>query len=295
MKKAATILVAAILVAIPFNADAVTYGIDVAVPAYVPPGDTMFTNLHNAVPTASLTIMNADGANAVFDATWQAQSDQIRSQRDWGGYLDKSIGYVDTNYTNRSETDVKAAIDNYLKTADNKLHVDGIMFDRVTSACGTNNVNRQYYEDLQSYVHTTMAAIDPTVTPLVVDNPGVPIMDCYLASGHRTADTFITFEGSFATYTQSLLTGAAWPLGNVTDSNGTPRLGNEYNANGITYYHIVYNTPSAANMRQAVGLAWGREAGYVYVTDENLPNPYSLTPSWGFSAENSYAANTWQP
>ncbi|GAA3045516.1 hypothetical protein GCM10020229_65930 [Kitasatospora albolonga] len=37
----------------------------------------------------------------------------------------------------------------------------------------------------------------------MIDNPGTAIADCYLEPGHRTADTFVTYEGTYAGYTEA--------------------------------------------------------------------------------------------
>src|SRR5437763_16529083 len=94
----------------------------------------------------------------VFDATWQAQADRLRA------HGSRVIGYVHTDHAARPVADVEASVDNYLKTADGRLHVDGIFFDIATSSCGSVaglTDYRDYYLALERYVRHTMRAIRP--------------------------------------------------------------------------------------------------------------------------------------
>ncbi|MEU6892699.1 spherulation-specific family 4 protein [Streptomyces sp. NPDC046557] len=74
-----------------------------------------------------------------------------------------------------------ASVDNYLKTPDGRLHVDGIFFDVVSRDCGPANATRDLYERLRRYVADTVHAVDPALPDLVVNNPGTAVADCYPA------------------------------------------------------------------------------------------------------------------
>lgn len=265
-------------------ATAAVRGVEIGVPAYVVPGDPMFTNLQTANPAASVVIVNPDNGDTPFTTAWQTQSDQLRARSTATGEHTRVLGYVYTDYGARPLAAVKASVDNYLKTADGALHVDGIFFDTVAEDCGTNNATRDYYKTLRTYVQDVMRGIDPTAEDLVVDNPGNAIADCYLAPGHRTADTFVTFEGSYADYT-----GGGWLGGNVFNSGGH-YSGAGFDPSGTAYWHLVYAVPNQASMQTVLTTAFARGAGYSYATDAALlPHPWDVTPGWGFSAETSYA------
>ncbi len=107
---------------------------------------------------------------------------------------------------------------------------------------------------------TCSASIPARVTVL---NPGMPVPQCY----SRAADVLVTFEGSYANYT------------------GAPdRQGRDYEPLGWTpeepsqIWHIVYGATSSEEMEHAMALSNQRRAGYVYVTDGSLPNPFGALP-----------------
>ncbi|KQV19354.1 MULTISPECIES: spherulation-specific family 4 protein [unclassified Kitasatospora] len=260
-------------------------GLEIAVPAYVWPGDPMLTGLQTTSSAASVVVLNPGNGDTPFNAAWQAQAETLRSGSTATGSKTKVLGYVHTDNAARPLADVKASVDNYLKTADGKLHVDGIFFDVVSRDCGPGNSSRDYYLALRQYVQSTVDALDPAVQELVVDNPGTAIADCYLESGHRTADTFVTYEGTYADYTS-----AGWLGGNVFNLTAGYCSGAAFDSSGTAFWHLVYGVPGAPKMRTTLDTAFARGAGYAYATDDVLANPWDAAPSWGFSAQTSYAA-----
>ncbi|MEV4616531.1 spherulation-specific family 4 protein [Kitasatospora sp. NPDC049258] len=263
-----------------------TRGLEIAVPAYVYPGDPMLTGVQSASPAPAIVILNPNSGNDPFDGPWQARADSLRTATTTaGGGHTKVLGYVDTARGARPLADVKVTIDNYLKTADHKLHVDGIFFDQSGRDCGTGNATRDYYAALRSYVQETVYALDHQAEELVVDNPGTAVADCYLEPGHRTADTFVTFEGSYAAYT-----GGGWLGGNVFNYTVGYYSGATLDPSGTSFWHLVHATPDATAMHTALDTAFDRGAGYAYATDDVMINPWDASPSWGFQAETSYAA-----
>ncbi|GAA0682794.1 hypothetical protein GCM10010193_40700 [Kitasatospora atroaurantiaca] len=260
-------------------------GLEIGVPAYVWPGDPMLTDLKAATPATSIVILNPGNGDSPFDASWQAQADTLRQGVTATGAHTRVLGYVHTENGSRSVAAVKASIDNYLKTADGRLHVDGIFFDVVNRECGTNNSIRDYYHSLRQYVQDTMDGVDPSVQDLVVDNPGTAIADCYLEPGHRTADTFVTYEGSYADYT-----GGGWLGGNVFNYTAGYYSGATFDPSGTAFWHLVYDVPDTAAMQTSLTTAFNRGAGYAYATGAGLPNPWNVSPSWKFGAQTSYAA-----
>lgn len=136
-----------------------------------------------------------------FDTPWRDRADALRGGTTSTGERTRVLGYVHTDHGNRDIAAVKASVDNYLKTPDGRLHVDGIFFDVVSRDCGPDNATRDHYAELRRYVRETMDAVDPTAPDLVVNNPGTAIADCYLEPGRRTADVFVTYEDTYAAYT----------------------------------------------------------------------------------------------
>ena len=116
---------------------------------------------------------------------------------------------------------------------------------------------------------------------LTVLNPGVVVPRCY----GDAADVLVTFEGSYANYT------------------GSPdHQGRDYEPLHWTpqdpgqIWHIVYGAASSAEMEHAMALSRQRGAGYVYVTDAGLPNPFgALPPADYWSAEVAQRAGPREP
>ena len=74
----------------------------------------------------------------------------------------------------------------------------------------------------------------------------------------------VTFEGDYSTYTNDY-TPLSWP---TVDPDKV--------------WHIIYDVPTAADMESVVALSKARGAGFVYVTDAVLPNPYDVLPEQAY-------------
>lgn len=44
------------------------------------------------------------------------------------------------------------------------------------------------------------------------------------------------------------------------------------------FWHIVHSTTTVNDMQKALSLSKKRNAGYVYITSEKMPNPYGKLP-----------------
>ncbi|MFE5537817.1 spherulation-specific family 4 protein [Streptomyces sp. NPDC056492] len=260
-------------------------GLEIGVPAYAWAGDGMLGDLVATTPAASVVVLNPGNGDAPFDGRWQARADALRAGTTATGEKTKVLGYVHTDHGNRGIAAVKASVDNYLKTRDGRLHVDGIFFDVVSRDCGPGNATRDHYARLREYVQDTINAVDPTAADLVVDNPGTAIADCYLEPGHRTADVFVTFEDTYAAYE-----GGGWLGGNVFADSGGYRTGTELDPTGTAFWHLVHAVPDAAAMRTTLRTAFDRGAGYAYATGTRMPNPWDESPSWKYRSQTLYAA-----
>ncbi|MFJ4777733.1 spherulation-specific family 4 protein [Streptomyces sp. NPDC088762] len=260
-------------------------GVEIAVPAYAGAKDRMLAELTATEPAASVVVLNPGNGDAPFDAPWRARADALRRSTTATGEKTKVLGYVHTDHGNRDIAAVKASVDNYLRTPDGRLHVDGIFFDVVSRDCGPGNATRDHYAELRRHVQDTMRAVDPAATDFVVDNPGTAIADCYLEPGHRTADVFVTYEDTYAAYT-----GGGWPGGNVFDPVNGYRPGTELDPSGTAFWHLVHDVPDAGAMRETLRTAFGRGAGYAYATSAAMPNPWDSSPAWAFRDQTRYAA-----
>ncbi|MER6401928.1 spherulation-specific family 4 protein [Kitasatospora sp. NPDC001603] len=259
-------------------------GLEVAVPAYVLPGDPMLAGLPTTHPAPSIVILNPYNGYAPFDATWQARADSLRAATTAHGGRTRVLGYVDTAHGTLPQAVVRATVDNYVRTADHRLHVDGIFLDQSQRDCGAGNADRDYYAELRGYVQEAVYAVAPQARDLVVDNPGTAVADCYLEPGHRTADVFVTFEGSGADCA------GGWLGGNVFNHAAGYYSGATLDPSGTAFWHLVYDTPDATAMRATLDTAFTRGAGYVYTTDDELDIPWDAAPGWGFATETAHAA-----
>ncbi len=260
-------------------------GLEIGVPAYVWANDPMLTDLTATGPAASVVVLNPGNGDSPFDAPWRARADVLRSRTTSTGEKTKVLGYVHTDHGNRDIAAVKASVDNYLKTPDGRLHVDGIFFDVVSRDCGPANATRDHYAELRRYVQDAMNAADPAAPDLVVNNPGTAIAACYLEPGRRTADIFVTYEDTYAAYT-----GAGWLGGNVFDHQSGYRAGTELDPSGTAFWHLVHDVPDAEAMRATLRTAFARGAGYAYATSTVMPNPWNAGPTWKYRAQTTYAA-----
>ncbi|MFB6810546.1 spherulation-specific family 4 protein [Streptomyces sp. NPDC056387] len=260
-------------------------GLEIGVPAYARAGDPMLGDLVATTPAASVVVLNPGNGDAPFDARWRARADALRAGTTATGEKTKVLGYVHTDHGHRDIAAVKDSVDNYLKTRDGRLHVDGIFFDVASRDCGPADATRDQYAQLRAYVQDTMNEADPTAAGLVVDNPGTAIADCYLEPGHRTADVFVTYEDTYAAYT-----GGGWLGGNVFGASGGYRAGAELDPTGTAFWHLVHAVPDAAAMRGTLRTAFDRGAGYAYATETLMPNPWDASPSWKYRSQTEYAA-----
>ena len=151
-------------------------------------------------------------------------------------------GYVDSAYAKRPVAEALTDIEHWAEWYD----LRSIFFDQVTSSRGSLG----YYLPLARRVHDQGGK--------VVLNPGIYPDEEYA----HLADITVTFEGSYADYrTQEQATWA--------DDLPPER-----------FWHLVYGTP-AQDLEEALALTRDRRAGYAYITDDTLPNPWDrLPPYW---------------
>ncbi|MEY9863578.1 hypothetical protein ABH935_009231 [Catenulispora sp. GAS73] len=236
----------------------------IAVPAYFnpngTPGSTFWTQLNQSTPAVGIAIANPNsGPGSAFD---QGYANAIQAATNAGVHV---IGYVDTGYfgtTGRTTRDGQTTTDAWTAQAEADVNswyswygsygLAGIFFDDGLADCGTNNAHVSLYEAINTFTKQNYSGA------LTVDNPGVGAEQCY----SDAADVLVMFEGTYADYTG--WTAPAWEL------NST---------NPDKFWHLIYNTPTQADMENAVSLSKQRNAGYLYVTDGNLPNPWNTLPT----------------
>lgn len=155
------------------------------------------------------------------------------------------VGYVYSSYGARNLAAVKNDVDRYT----NSPLVTGIFVDEAAS--DTNAL--AYYQDLYAYIHA-----HPNFATVIV-NPGNPIAEEYLRL--HAADTAVIFENK---------SGWSNDVADAYVTNYPPRY----------FSALVYGCADTEEMRRDVDLAAHRNVGWVYVTDDDLSNPWDRLPSY---------------
>lgn len=155
------------------------------------------------------------------------------------------IGYVYTSYGTRPLTNVLADITAYASST----NVSGIFLDE----CANTTNLLGYYTQLYAAIHS-QPGFD-----LVVVNPGTQLPEPFLSA--PAADVAVVFEHE-----------SGWP-GYATDS---------YVARHppIRFAALPYAVSNLALMHEFVDLAVRRNVGWIYVTDDDLPNPWDTLPAY---------------
>jgi hypothetical protein len=247
-----------------------------AVPAYINPADDPATwqqLVGSGAGTVGLVVANVDsGPGSAATAAWSGVLHNAHA----AGM--KVLGYVDTGYLGSPSTAASGGLPT--RSGDSSMQawlgqaeadvdlwyeyygpdLDGIFFDEAPDQCGTTLAPTLYadgYAALDAYVKQ---AHPGALTAL---NPGQAVPRCF----EDAADVLVTFEGSYGDYTAaaSAANGAYQPL------TWTP-------ADPQKIWHIVYGVTGQDQMEQVMALSKSRNAGYVYVTDDLLPNPYDTLP-----------------
>jgi Spherulation-specific family 4 len=231
------------------------FGLTMAVPAYVFPGQPALVSLQRLSPPPGMVILNPDNGDGPFSAQWQAQADRLRAR---GTAV---LGYVHTDGATRPLAAAESSISNYFQSASGGLpHVSGIFLDEMSSGCAAE----PYYAALYAYIRS----IDPLA--IVMANPGAPVNACFLRASSPVANVFVTFEHDVSTYLSQY-------QGNVEAASGAITSGGQYPASD--FCHLIYGA-SRAQLQQVLRLAVARHAGCAYVTDAELPNPWDSVASY---------------
>jgi hypothetical protein len=150
------------------------------------------------------------------------------------------VGYVDTSYAARPLLDVQADIGRYMDW----YGVKSIFLDQTPWGCSTTS----YYEAIAATVHANGG--------ILIMNPGGLPQTCMIDIG----DIIVSFENSLPFYLSSTA---------VTPTNYAPSK----------FWHLIYAVPTNRH-REIEELARQRGAGLVYVTADDLPNPWDYVETF---------------
>jgi hypothetical protein len=210
----------------------------IAIPSYFQPGAS-WTQMEEASPVVSMTIVNpSNGPGSLADVD---HVDQVKKSQGEAGLT--VLGYVPTSYGARDTIGVKEDIDRYYSW----YGVDGIFFDEASTECSKVS---SYYEDLYGYVKAKGGKA------IVALNPGIQTNECYMA----VSDIIVNFEDTYVTY---------------ANSYSAPDWVSNYSH--TRFWHLIHTTPYD-DMKNAVSLSKQRNAGWVYVTPDIMPNPWDTLP-----------------
>jgi len=156
------------------------------------------------------------------------------------------LGYVYTNYAARDLAAVKADVDLY----DQCFNIDGIFFDEASS----NDSALPYYTDLYTYVKSK-----PNLDKVFL-NPGTHTDEGYIST--PAGDTAVIFESQSTDWT----------------SYNPDAYVSSYPPHRTAM--LAYDTPDADTACAQINLARQRGVGYVYLTDDDLTNPWDSLPTF---------------
>ncbi len=159
----------------------------------------------------------------------------------------KIIAYVSTRYAKRTAADIKHDIDLWVQFYPT---IQGFFFDEQAS----DAAKVDFYLDLTTYARTKVA------NAFIVTNPGTVCAEEYFSK--KVADTICTVE-------------SAEGLEKYTP----PAWATKYPAS--QFYGLAYKIDNAHGMHVSLQAAEKKHLGYVFVTDDKLPNPWNtLPPYW---------------
>ncbi|MCO5577171.1 hypothetical protein L7F22_030995 [Adiantum nelumboides] len=228
--------------------------VNLMVPAYFDPSANpsawaALNSAARALPNRVVAIANVyNGPSTARQSSYTAVISSLQSA---GGRV---VGYVLTGYASRSLDAVKADVDRWFAFYPT---LNGIFVDEVANTDG----KQAYYLAIYTYVKSK------SPSSLVVNNPGTSTLPTYLFyNGSRIADVICIFEsaGSNALQWSQASWTAAYPRSN--------------------FYALAYNTANVNvnnfDYGDIIDRAYQQNVGWVYVTDDNLPNPWDTVATY---------------
>jgi len=215
-----------------------------AVPAYFDPPSAQWDQLIAGAPAIGMIVINPESGPG--SARVQAYTDVIAQAQAAGIIM---VGYVATSYGARPEADVIADINGYYDF----YSLSGIYF-----AEGPMENDCAAMEAMYHRMADAVRARDARA---------------YLAVGTRFCPTYITFFDMMVQFARN------WP---EYQADYTPPSWMPANS-PQRFAHFVHSVPPG-EASAAISRVVANGAGWVFITDESDPNPWSVLPSY-FSEE----------
>ena len=215
-----------------------------AIPAYAWPGDPAWSAfVDGAAARDGLVVANPNsGPGAGSDPVYVAAiaAAQARGVR--------VLGYVHTSYGLRAAADVDQEVSAWYGW----YGVDGIFFDEVSDAAGCAST-----ADWYAARAAVANGVDADGDAFIAYNPGTDSCETWM----EQADLLVLFED-----TAAVVRGWAPPA-------WTARWPAER-------FWLLAHTATAADLAALLDEARTHNIGWIYVTDDVLPNPWDAAPAW---------------
>lgn len=195
----------------------------------------------------------ASGPGTSVDPVYTATFASFRAS---GGKL---LGYVATTYGARPVASVLADIDAWRRM----YRIDGIFLDEMDNVPGAHE---GYYAQLHAYVQLRVP------DGFVVGNPGVSTSPSYLQMGAMPVSDTLCITESSANFLN-------WQADPWVSGFGRRR-----------FYALPYGV-AANSWTPVVQHAFAQNIGWIYVTDDVLPNPWDTLPNYFEALVAHVAAN----
>jgi Spherulation-specific family 4 len=203
----------------------------------------------DAASPGSIIIANVyDGPGLSADANYVAAIDYCQQRQH------NVVGYVDTGHATRPLATVEAEIDAWFSFYPD---LDGIFIDQMSNDPATKG----YYREIYRYVHRA------GTQGLLVANPGLPAESDWQLGSQPVADLLNVFEGD-----DEANPGYPGYLGWTP-----PAWMCDYSADNFS--HLVYGV-EPGDLAAVLAHSEDTGAGYRYVTDLRLPNPWRTLAYW---------------
>ncbi|MBN2041996.1 MAG: spherulation-specific family 4 protein [Spirochaetes bacterium] len=226
--------------------------INLLVPAYFYPGAEWdrLINKSSGIPGRIYIIANPDnGPGLKKDKNYETAIDKFREK---GG---KVLGYVYTQYSRRRFKEVKKDFKRWCSF----YNIDGFFLDEQSSIQG----EEKYYQDLYDEIKSENSDL------AVFANPGTVTQENYLYNNReRITDVICLFEnepehGEFLKWLPP-----SW-IYNYQRNNFS-----------VLLHSIMQHNPDKMNYKQYVDYAKSKNIGWIYITDQTMPNPWSKLPDF---------------
>jgi Spherulation-specific family 4 len=250
--------VACVAMTLGWSAGAQAGGLGLLVPAYFYPGTggaggvgDGWAQMASAASEVSLTaIVNPDSGPlpGLPDPNYVNAMTNLEAA---GGHV---IAYVATGYTTVPLATVEGEITTYI-TQYGSL-INGFFIDQMTNDASQSDL--AYYHSLYLFIKGLSPAYQ------VTGNPGTATVPNYLQAATQGADTLVTYENDDQAHPYSQNPPPSWVYGYPPSH----------------FASVIYNEPTAQGMVADLHLALQYNVGNIFVTDQNLPNPYAELPSY---------------